>query len=135
LEWATTSPPPDWNFSAIPVVNSRHPLWEREQRYAAEQEGAVASTAGVSGALQKATPFTEGLDPRPEAALKVPEPTYLPFALASGLMVLVVGLLINATVVAVIGLIAGAVALSRWAWRTGDTEITDDVHDKAIEPA
>ena len=123
LEWATTSPPPDWNFAAIPVVHSRHPLWERDQHYAAEQAGEVASTAGVSGALQKATPFTEGLDPAPEAALRVPEPTYLPFALAAGLMVLVVGLLVNATVVAVVGLLAGAVAMARWAWRTGDTEI------------
>jgi cytochrome c oxidase subunit 1 len=30
LEWATSSPPPHFNFGAIPVVESRHPLWERE---------------------------------------------------------------------------------------------------------
>ncbi|MEO5900401.1 MAG: hypothetical protein ABIR68_09750 [Ilumatobacteraceae bacterium] len=27
LEWAMSSPPPDQNFTAVPVVNSRHPLW------------------------------------------------------------------------------------------------------------
>jgi cytochrome c oxidase subunit I+III len=30
LEWSTTSPPSPGNFSAIPVVTSREPLWEKE---------------------------------------------------------------------------------------------------------
>ena len=28
LEWATTSPPADYNFARIPVVRSRRPLWD-----------------------------------------------------------------------------------------------------------
>jgi len=28
LEWATTSPPPEYNFAAIPAVHSRRPLWD-----------------------------------------------------------------------------------------------------------
>ena len=28
LEWATSSPPPDYNFAHIPVVGSRTPLWD-----------------------------------------------------------------------------------------------------------
>jgi len=28
LEWATTSPPPSYNFDAIPVTTSRRPLWD-----------------------------------------------------------------------------------------------------------
>src|SRR5271156_4282854 len=28
LEWSTTSPPPDYNFAVIPVVESRRPLWD-----------------------------------------------------------------------------------------------------------
>ncbi len=28
LEWATTSPPPEYNFAEIPVVRSRRPLWD-----------------------------------------------------------------------------------------------------------
>jgi cytochrome c oxidase subunit 1 len=28
LEWATTSPPPEYNFSEIPTVKSRRPLWD-----------------------------------------------------------------------------------------------------------
>ena len=28
LEWATTSPPPDYNFNPVPEVKSRRPLWD-----------------------------------------------------------------------------------------------------------
>jgi cytochrome c oxidase subunit 1 len=28
LEWATTSPPPDYNFEKVPSVRSRRPLWD-----------------------------------------------------------------------------------------------------------
>jgi cytochrome c oxidase subunit 1 len=28
LEWATTSPPPVYNFAAVPAVHSRRPLWD-----------------------------------------------------------------------------------------------------------
>jgi cytochrome c oxidase subunit 1 len=28
LEWATTSPPPAYNFAIEPTVNSRRPLWD-----------------------------------------------------------------------------------------------------------
>jgi cytochrome c oxidase subunit 1/cytochrome c oxidase subunit I+III len=32
LEWSTTSPPPEYNFKSIPVVTSRHPLWDEGPR-------------------------------------------------------------------------------------------------------
>ncbi|HTF33721.1 MAG TPA: cytochrome c oxidase subunit I [Myxococcota bacterium] len=30
LEWATTSPPPAYNFASLPVVRSRRPLWDEK---------------------------------------------------------------------------------------------------------
>ena len=33
LEWATTSPPPVYNFEHIPVVESRTPLWDQQGEF------------------------------------------------------------------------------------------------------
>jgi cytochrome c oxidase subunit I len=30
LEWSTSSPPPEYNFATLPVVESRRPLWDRK---------------------------------------------------------------------------------------------------------
>ena len=37
LEWATTSPPPEYNFAEIPVVGHRDPLWA--EKYGTEDHG------------------------------------------------------------------------------------------------
>jgi cytochrome c oxidase subunit I+III len=119
LEWATTSPPPEFNFASIPVVASRHPLWEQQPLPTANPNGDEATKSlGPEGAEHHETPETTGLDARPEATLELPHPTYLPFLLACGIAVFFVGLLIQAVLVGIIGAAAFVVALTWWAWRT-----------------
>ena len=31
LEWATTSPPPEFNFEGLPPIRSRRPVWDAVQ--------------------------------------------------------------------------------------------------------
>ncbi|MBA3655369.1 MAG: cbb3-type cytochrome c oxidase subunit I, partial [Actinobacteria bacterium] len=110
LEWATTSPPPDYNFKDVPVVTSRHPLWEPQ---------AIGATAGTTG---RDTPVGGGLEGTPEGHAVVPEDTYLPFLVAFGVAVFFFGLLIKAALVLALGVGAGVVGLVWWAWRTeGDS--------------
>ncbi|MDQ6901214.1 MAG: hypothetical protein M3072_17240, partial [Candidatus Dormibacteraeota bacterium] len=49
LEWATSSPPPPYNFERVPAVRSYMPLREiraeRERRQAEGGETAIAETA------------------------------------------------------------------------------------------
>ena len=40
LEWATTSPPPPYNFGRIPLVTSREPLWAERQALAGRRRPA-----------------------------------------------------------------------------------------------
>src|SRR5437763_3049261 len=119
LEWATTSPPPEYNFASIPVVASRHPLWDQRPLPTADPDGDDATKSlGPQGAEHHETPETTGLDARPTATLDLPHPTYLPFILALGIGVVFVGLMIQAVLVGVIGAAAGVVGMTWWLWRT-----------------
>src|SRR3954469_12386143 len=54
LEWATTSPPQHYNFDAIPVVASRHPLWDQvplPEAHSGEDE--ATRSLGPAGALER----------------------------------------------------------------------------------
>jgi cytochrome c oxidase subunit I+III len=121
LEWSTTSPPPEYNFAAVPVVTGRHPLWDEPPASVEIATDEPSTRAlGVSGALEKKMPVTEGLDARPQAVLGIPSPTYLPFVAAIGVAVLFVGLLVQAFVIGAVGVLLGASAIVRWLWRTSE---------------
>jgi heme/copper-type cytochrome/quinol oxidase subunit 1 len=119
LEWATTSPPPDHNFDAIPIVASRHPLWEQRPLPVASSNGdPTTRSLGVTGAVERATTVTAGLPADPSDRFPIPEESALPLVVALGLAALFVGLLAKVVVVGVLGVAVGAVALLAWAWRT-----------------
>ena len=125
LEWAVASPAPEWNFTEIPEVVGRHPLWDGELVPASViadpppgLDPELRASFGVDGALARQTPLTSGLATAPEAIFRIPRPTYVPFVAALGVAGLFVGLLVYAPVVIVTGLAVGLVAIARWTWRT-----------------
>ncbi len=128
LEWAISSPPPEYNFAEIPTVSSRHPLWEGGAPAAlpddtpavgppGEEDPAVRSLA-LDGAFEKTSTITSGRDTRPSDVLYIPEQTAVPLAVAFGLAVFFLGLLIDASAVGVIGVALVVVAAVRWLWKT-----------------
>jgi cytochrome c oxidase subunit 1/cytochrome c oxidase subunit I+III len=120
LEWAIASPAPHYNFAAIPVVESRHPLWDPPVRVATSGTDDATVALGEEGAEQRATPLTAGLRAEPEETMEVPAETVLPFVLALGIAIFFYGLLIEAALVGVIGVLLGIVGVTWWAWRTGE---------------
>lgn len=118
LEFSTSSPPPEFNFAAVPVVEGRHALWDaRPLAFAAAADDAAAGVGAV-GAVERTTPVTEGFDTRPEADLHIPKDSWVPLGTAAALALLFTGLLIDATVIAVAAVVLAVVAAATWAWRT-----------------
>jgi cytochrome c oxidase subunit 1/cytochrome c oxidase subunit I+III len=72
LEWATSSPPPEYNFERIPVVHSADPNWERDG------DGPVLDQGHE-------TPATTVLDADFDEVLEMPPETAWPFVLALSL--------------------------------------------------
>ncbi len=121
LEWATSSPPPHYNFAAIPLVAGRHPLWDQQPMpFASSGEEDETRGLGAEGALTRETPITSGLDNRPEGNLTIPDETYLPFVLAVGLAIMFVGFLVSAAVVAAAGVALAVFGAVWWTWRTDE---------------
>jgi len=113
LEWATTSPPPPYNFAVVPTVASRHPLWEDQLQ---ESEGRTTLKRGMTLDQGKEALATTALDADPERILEMPEDTYAPLLLAIGMAILFVGMLLISWAVIGIGTLACAAALLFWLW-------------------
>jgi cytochrome c oxidase subunit I len=113
LEWATSSPPPPYNFEVILSVASRHPLWEKRL-----QEGAGESVIERGLVLDDhhETLGVSPLDGEPDVILKMPGESYMPFALTLCISAFFAGLLVHIWGLAVAAVILGAIAVMAWLW-------------------
>jgi cytochrome c oxidase subunit 1/cytochrome c oxidase subunit I+III len=115
LEWATTSPPPAYNFAVIPTVASRHPLWEGRLGESNPQQRSSLET-GLLLDHGRETLGTTALEAEPDLILKMPADSYTPVILAVSLTTLFTGLVLHAWWLAVTGALAAAADLIVWLW-------------------
>ncbi len=106
LEWATSSPPPIYNFLDPPTVGGREPLWEDPP-----------DQAIVTGLREdtRQVLVTGTLDAEPDHLVDFPESTIWPFLAALATTVLFLWSIFNAWGV-VWGAIPLAVTLTGWFW-------------------
>ena len=104
LEWATTSPPPHYNFHNIPVVQGRYPLWE-----------ATADAPVIRGlsTTQRETLVTSVMDAQPELRFEIPGPSIWPFLVSLGTAVTFIGGIFTPWAFLVGGILSGA-AIVGW---------------------
>jgi cytochrome c oxidase subunit 1/cytochrome c oxidase subunit I+III len=113
LEWATSSPPPPYNFAVLPTVASRHPLWE--DRLQADGARSVTAKGLVLDKGREALGTTP-LDAAPNIILKMPGDTLVPLCLALAMTVLTAGLALMNIIMAALGVILIAAAILAWLW-------------------
>jgi cytochrome c oxidase subunit I+III len=117
LEWATSSPPPHYNFLEIPVVRSLEPLWDQPE-LREDQLRVVSADRALAGGHH--TLGSTVMDAEPESVLPMPETAYTPVVTAFGLAVFFSGMLTSVYPLAVAG--ALVVALGMLAWFRGSVE-------------
>ena len=113
LEWAMASPPPVYNFAVIPLVGSRHPLWEGRL-----DEGGGRSSLDQGYLLMEGreTLGTTPLDAMPDIILKMPEDSYTPFFVGLFSSLLFVGLLLHSRDFTALMALACSLSLLVWLW-------------------
>jgi len=112
LEWATTSPPPGYNFPRVPVVGSAQPLWDEPESLA------VACGLRVD---RRELLITSVVSAQPQAREASPRNSIWPFfaALASTLMLIAS---IFTPWAMVWGSVPVLITLIGWFWPKGDPE-------------
>jgi heme/copper-type cytochrome/quinol oxidase subunit 3 len=111
LEWATTSPPPEYNFAVIPAVTSPYPNWDVADRAAdrhALDRGERVFEAGEQ------TPTSSVLDGEWDEVLEPPSQSGKPILFAGALAALFTMLLLEHWVTA--GVFAGVAAVVLVWW-------------------
>jgi YHS domain-containing protein len=119
LEWAVSSPPPPYNFAIIPLIASRHPLWE--DRLLGKDEPHSRLAEGYLLDEGKETLGVTPLDAEPDVILKMPGDSLLPLALSVALLPLFGGLLLDLAWLAGVGALAVLVILILWFGPHGAT--------------
>jgi cytochrome c oxidase subunit I+III len=110
LEWATSSPPPSYNFAEIPVVNSRTPLWEKDF-----PSGVVRGLPDEAATLL----VTRVHDAEPDHVGILPEPSLWPLLAAIATTALFIGTVFTPWAL-VWGAIPVTVTLIGWFWPRAD---------------
>ncbi|MBI4497008.1 MAG: cbb3-type cytochrome c oxidase subunit I, partial [Chloroflexi bacterium] len=112
LEWSIPSPPPEYNFAAIPSVHSRRPFWD-------EKYGAEGSEHGAPAPIRGGAHAPAGT----QHAIHMPDPSYWPIWVAVGIGLAAAGLIFPIVriggflpVLSVIGIVITIIGIYGWSF-------------------
>jgi cytochrome c oxidase subunit I+III len=119
LEWATSSPPEPYNFSTIPEVHSRNPLWDETARPVAtgpDDRPPVFMANDPTDPYKRETLGTTVVEGTPDSILQMPEESFVPLWLTLSLALIFIGLLLSALWLSIVGAILTIIFIMAWLW-------------------
>jgi cytochrome c oxidase subunit 1/cytochrome c oxidase subunit I+III len=111
LEWSVPSPPPAYNFAVIPIVASRHPLWEDRLQ---ESDDRSKLTEGYLLMHGRETLGTTPLDAEPNAILKMTGDSLIPLLVGAFTSVFFGGALFHIWGIAGAAALGDAICIAIW---------------------
>jgi cytochrome c oxidase subunit 1/cytochrome c oxidase subunit I+III len=116
LEWSTDSPPKPYGSVHIPLVASRHPLWDDfDEEYDPDDERVLAN-----GRL---TPTTTWLDAVPEGIATIPEDSLAPLLSSITLFAFFLFFVLQMIWVSLAMLLLTFAILAFWIWPRTEKEV------------
>ncbi len=117
LEWAVPSPPAEHGWSVLPIVRSRHPLWDQEDLHS----GPAGLERFVESLAQwplrwRAAAIVGTADGRPQEVFRVADPSIWPLVASFGLVIIFLAELTKLRWGAAIGLVITVIAIIAWNW-------------------
>ena len=111
LEWATSSPPPAYNYAVIPKVSSPYPMWDPGDR-----DEDVANLAGGRMVLEQGheTPASTAVDAEWDEILDMPSSSPWPLVLAVAISGIFAFVLLEQWIAAAVFVVATLVVLAAW---------------------
>jgi cytochrome c oxidase subunit I+III len=117
LEWAVPSPPAEHGWSILPIVRSRHPLWDQDDLYQGE-ERLVRFVHGLSQwpLRWRAAVIVGTADARPQEVFRVANPSIWPLVAGCGLVLIFAAELAKLRWGLAVGAAIVTAAVIAWNW-------------------
>ncbi|MEX2289447.1 MAG: cytochrome c oxidase subunit I [Mycobacteriales bacterium] len=117
LEWSLSSPPAEHAWSVLPIVRSRHPLWDQEEL----DRGEESLERFVHGISQwplrwRAAVIVGTADARPQEVFRVAGPSIWPLVAGLGVVLIFLSELVKLRWGAAAGALVVVAAVIRWNW-------------------
>jgi cytochrome c oxidase subunit I+III len=117
LEWATPSPPADHGWSVLPIVRSRHPLWDQDDLH--RGDGALERFVRGLGEWPlrwRAVVIVGTADGRPQEVFRVSNPSIWPLVAGIGVVLIFLSELVKLRWGAAVGALIIVAAVIAWNW-------------------